>query len=205
MLLDGICLNPLLLFLRLFNSNLRVCSPFNGSFYTDADLKPYRLLGCSQQSDYLGINNEYVSTKPVRGKIKEGFSGFAKQFNDNPRKALYYKCLFTSWCSLLTFKPLSRCGSRQWPECQNNTETNLTPQYTGIYRYSYNCLFISHSSSFLQHKSAYRHQKLCKFVNDALRVQRTWRSIAGEPLHAHPSDLPILCFRIQCKKYFRIG
>ena len=93
-------------------------------------------------------------------------------------------------------------GSRQWLECRNNTETNLPPQYTGIYRYSYNCFIISHSSRFLQHKSAHRHQKLCRFVNDALRVQRTWSSIAGESLHAHPSDLPILCFRIQCKKVF---
>ena len=108
--------------------------------------------------------------------------------------------LFTS--VLLTTILLTPHGSRQWLECQNNTETNLPPQYTRTYRYSYSCLIISHSSRFLQHKSAYRHQKLCRFVNDALRVQRTWRSIAGEPLHAHPSDLPILCFRIQCKKVF---
>ena len=93
-------------------------------------------------------------------------------------------------------------ATRQWLKCRNNTETNLPPQYTGIYCYSYNCLFISHSSRFLQHKLSYRHQKLCRFVNDALRVQRTWRSIAGEPLHAHPSDLPILCFRNPCKKVF---
>ena len=105
-------------------------------------------------------------------------------------------------CSLLTSIPQSRRETRQCRECRHNTETNLPPQYTGIYRYSYNCFITSHSSRLLQHKSAHRHRKLCRFVNDALRVQRAWRSIAWESLHAHPSDLPILCFRIQCKKVF---
>ena len=112
-------------------------------------------------------------------------------------------CLFLFFFTCFVTEDIpSPHAARQWLECWQYTGTCQPPQYTGIYRYSYSCLIISHSSRFLQHKSAYRHQKLCRFVNDALRVQRTWRSIAGEPLHAHPSDLPILCFRIQCKKVF---
>ena len=55
------------------NSAFRGCSPFNDYFYTRADLKPYRLQGCSQFNDYPGKISGYVPTKPLIGKIKEGF------------------------------------------------------------------------------------------------------------------------------------
>ena len=56
-------------------------SPFDDYFDTRADLKPYRLQGCSQFNNYSGEISGYVPTKPIWSKIKEGFSSFVVLFN----------------------------------------------------------------------------------------------------------------------------
>ena len=65
-----ICMSPRL---NLMVFTYMVCSPFNVYFYTCADLKLYRLQGCSQFNEYPWSISGYVSTKPLIGKIKEGF------------------------------------------------------------------------------------------------------------------------------------
>ena len=55
-------------------------SPFDDYFDTRADLKPYRLRGCSQINDCPWTICGYVPTKPIRSKIKEGFPASYRTF-----------------------------------------------------------------------------------------------------------------------------